>query len=69
MVKIRKFDYPDLIMETVLINKRIKKDFAKLCKEKKINKSKFIEDIYKTILLRYRSNALDVSNYITIQFK
>jgi len=67
MIKIGKYKYPNDIMETVKINKSIKEDINKLFKEKKINKSKLIEEFYKTILLRFREGSLNASNgYCTI---
>ena len=48
-----------------LINPLIKKDFAKFCKKFKINKSKLIEEFYKTILLRERFLNM-INSYVTI---
>jgi len=73
MVKIKNFkkdrmyDYPDDCMETVKINKQIRDDISKFCKSLKINKSKLIENFYKTILLRHREGNLNLTNnYVTI---
>ena len=67
MVKVGAYDYPEDVMETVKINKKIKEDLAKFCKEKKINKSKLIESFYKNILLKFRSGSLNISRgYLTM---
>jgi len=70
MVKIKTkkkiYEY-DKKMETLLINTKIKDDFKTFCKKKRINKSKLIEEFYKTILLRFHDGSLNASNgYITI---
>jgi len=56
------YDYPDLSKEIFLMNKRVKDDFAKFCKEHKIIKSKLVEEFYRTILIRYRTGTLDSTN-------
>ena len=67
MVKINKWDYPDDVMETVKINKKLREEINKICKEKKINKGKLIEEFYKTILLRFKEGSLNASQgYLTI---
>ena len=67
MVKIGKYDYSSDVLETVKINKKIRDDFNKVCKDKKIIKSKLIEELYKTILLRFRDGSLNISDgYFTI---
>jgi len=75
MVKITKksgktkkvYDYVLDCMETIKINRKIKADFTELCKKKNINKSKLIENIYKTILIRYRDGSFNnASGYVTI---
>ena len=65
MVKIGKWDYPDDCMDTNKINNQIKKDFSMMCKEKKINKSKLVEEFYKLILIRFKQGNL-VGGYITM---
>jgi|WetSurMetagenome_2_1015567.scaffolds.fasta_scaffold229896_2 hypothetical protein len=56
---------PNKKMETVIIDKKIKEDFSKFAKENHINKSKLIEDFYKSILLK--SMGLNTSQgYVTI---
>ncbi len=74
MVKIKKgkkkkvYEYPNDCMETVKINKKIKEDFALFCKNRKINKSKLIEEFYKTILLRFRDGSLNnAAGYVTMR--
>jgi len=60
-------EYPNKVMETILMDKKIKDDFSKFCKEKKIKKKDLIEKFYKTILLRHREGSLNLTNnYITI---
>jgi len=67
-MKIGKYDYPNCLMETVKIDKEIKKEMSNFCKKKKINKSKLVENFYKTILLRFREGSLNsASGYMTIK--
>ncbi len=67
MVKVGEYDYPEDVMETVKINKKIKTDFTKFCKKKKINKSILIENFYKSVLLKFRDGSLNISKgYITM---
>jgi hypothetical protein len=61
------YEYKYKAHESILIDKRIREDMSKLAKEKKINKSKLIEEFYKTILLRFREGSLNASDgYITL---
>jgi len=67
MLKIGDYEYPEDCMETVKINKKIRDDLSKLCKSKKINKSKLIENFYKSILLKFQEGSLNISSgYLTI---
>jgi len=67
MVKVGGYDYPEDVMETIKINRKIKQDFSEFCKSKKIIKSKLIENFYKSILLRFKDGSLNISSgYITI---
>ena len=67
MVKVGDYDYPDDAMETSKINKVIKKDFSNFCRQNKLNKSKLVEEFFKTILLRSRDGSLDATRgYVTI---
>ncbi len=67
MVKVGDYDYPDDVMETVKINKKLREEVNKIFKEKKINKGKLIEEFYKTILLRFKEGSLNASQgYLTI---
>jgi len=67
MVRVGKWDYPDEVMETVKINKKIRKDMSEFCKKKKINKSKLIENFYKSILIKFRDGSLNASSgYLTM---
>jgi len=53
--------------ETLIINSKIKDDMAELCKKRKINKSKLVEEFYKTIILRMKDGSLNATNgYITL---
>lgn len=70
MVKTRSgkgfWEDPSKVMETVIINKKIKQDFSKFAKEHKINKSKLIQEFYKSILLKiFRSSTSQ--EYVTIR--
>jgi hypothetical protein len=61
------YDYPNEVMDTVKINKQIKEEFSKFCRERKINKCKLIEEFYKTILIRFKEGSLNSSmGYITL---
>ena len=54
-------------METVKIDKKIRDDMSEFCKKKKINKSKLIEDFYKSILIKFRDGSLNAtSGYVTL---
>lgn len=67
MVKRGKYDYPELIGDYNLINIQIRKDIVDFCKKKGINKSKLIEEFYKTILIRFRDGSLNASSgYVTL---
>jgi hypothetical protein len=61
MVRIGDWDYPNDVMETVKINKKIKQDFSIFCKSKSINKSKLIEEFYKSILIKFRDGSMNAS--------
>lgn len=66
-MRVGDYDYPDDILENVKINKCVHDEFNKFCKEKKINKSKLIEEFYKTIIVRFKEGSLNASGgYITI---
>lgn len=53
------------VNENAIIDKKIKDDFSKFAKENHINKSKLIEDFYRSILLK--SMGLNTSQgYVTI---
>ena len=61
------YNYPADCGEYIKINKKVKEDFSALCKKRKINKSKLIENIYKTILIRFRDGSLNnASGYVTV---
>jgi len=62
MVKIGKYNYPNDVMETFKVNKVLREEINKICKEKGINKGKMIEEFYKTIILRFREGSLTASN-------
>jgi hypothetical protein len=63
----KSYTYDDKVMDTIFIDKKIKEDFRQLCKDKNLNKSKLIEEFYKSILLRLREGSLNSTNgYITI---
>lgn len=61
-MKIGKYSYPEDVMETVKINKRIRDDFNEFCKSKNIIKSKLIEKFYKEILIAFKSGSLNSSD-------
>jgi len=72
MVKIttkgKTYDYDKKAHDSIILNKAIKEDFSKFCKEHKINKSKLIQDFYKSVLLRFKEGSLNLtSGYITIK--
>jgi len=53
--------------ETLILDAQIKDDMAKICKQKRINKSKLVEEFYKTIILRMKDGSLNATNgYITL---
>ena len=67
MVKIGKWDYPSDVMETVKINKKIRDNLSEFCKKRKINKSKLVENFYKSILIKLGDGSLNASSgYITL---
>jgi hypothetical protein len=67
MVRIKDWNYENKVMETVLIEKQIRNDIKKFCKEKAINKSKLVEEFYKTVLMRFKDGSLNASQgYCTI---
>lgn len=71
MVKIsngkQTYNYEGRAFDTIVLDKKIKEDFAEYCKSQKINKSRLVESFMKTILLRLRDNSLAKTNgYVTI---
>ena len=67
MIKRGKYEYPNLTGDYNLINIQIRKDVMDFCKKRGINKSKLIEEFYKSILIRFRDGSLNASGgYITI---
>lgn len=61
------YSYPNKAFDLVLLDKTLKEDFNKVCKSKKLSKSKLLEEFYKLILLRFREGSLNTSSgYITI---
>ena len=57
----------DKYMDTALIDTKIRKDINNFFKKMKINKSKLIEEFYKTILIRFHDGTLNQSTgYITL---
>jgi len=71
MVKIsngrKEYDYANKKFEIFLISKTLKEDFAALCKELKMNKTRLLEEFYKAILLRFREGSLNHSSaYIAL---
>ena len=67
MVSVRKYNYGDKVMETVIIDKKVHDDLRKVCRDKKLNKSRLVEEFYKAILLRFREGSLNPTNtYITL---
>ena len=71
MVKVlskgRYYEYPNKVVEGCLIDKKIKEDFNQFVKDRKISKSKLLEEFYKTILVRFRDGSLNSSEgYVTI---
>lgn len=71
MVKIKSknktWDYPNDVMDTNKMNKKIRDDFSEFCKKKNISKGKLVEDFYKSILIKFRDGSLSVSSgYLTI---
>lgn len=62
-----KYEYPDHVLDVSKISKQIKIEFKKFCKDKRINKSKLIEEFYKKILLRHHDGSLSASKgYLTL---
>jgi len=67
-MKVGKYNYPEDTLDVSKINKKIKEDFKQFCKEKKIIKSRLVEEIYRTILIRFKDGSLDASEgYCTIK--
>jgi len=66
-MKVGNYDYPNHVLDVVKISKQIKIEFKKFCKDKRINKSKLIEEFYKKILLRHHDGSLKASKgYLTL---
>ena len=63
----KSYNYPNDVMDTVKINKKIRDDFSCFCKKRKIIKGKLIENFYKSILIKFRDGSLTASNgYLTM---
>jgi len=63
----KEWNYPNKKNETVIIDSVIKDNMARLCKTKNINKSKLVEEFYKTIILRMNDGSINANNgYVTI---
>lgn len=61
------YDYPHMAMDTYFVNKVIKEDFSKFCKEHKINKSQLVEDFMKRVVLRFKAGSTNQAvGYITV---
>jgi hypothetical protein len=54
------------VMETVIIDKKIKEEFSIFAKERGLNKSKLIETFYREILMKMQGNLNTSQGYITI---
>jgi len=63
----KEYHYENKKNETLIIDLRIKEEISKLCKVKNINKSKLVEEFYKTIIIRFKDGSLNANNgYITL---
>ena len=61
------YNYSSKKNETLILDGTIKDDISKFCKARKINKSKLVEEFYKTILIRFKDGSLSASNgYVTM---
>jgi len=61
------YEYPNDCRETIKIDKKIRDDISKFCRERKIRKSQLVENFYKSILIKFRDGSLNVSSgYITL---
>lgn len=61
------YDYSNKAIDNSLIDKKIRDDFAEMCKKLKITKSKLVEEFYKTLIIRYKEGTLtEVNSYITL---
>lgn len=52
-------------METVIMDKHVRDEFRKFCKEKKINRSRLVEHFYKEIMTKMQTINTS-QGYITI---
>jgi hypothetical protein len=67
MVRVGKWDYPNDVMDTNKINKKIRDDFSEFCKKKKIEKGRLVEEFYKAVLIKFKDGSLNASNgYLTM---
>ena len=66
-MRVGKYSYPNDVSVCVKINKKIKEGIDKICEEKKINKSRLIEEFYKLILVRFQDGSLNATGgFITM---
>lgn len=59
--------YKNKIREGLIIDKKIREDFTKFCREKKLIKSKIVEKLYKAVNIKFREGSMNQFNgYVTI---
>ena len=58
VTKGRIYEYPGKVKELLLINTELRNDFNKIAKELNISKSKLVQEIYKRIIIDYRTGIL-----------
>ena len=60
-MKIGDYEYPNDVLDVAKINVQIKNEIKEFFKERRIIKSKLIENFYKTILIRHHDGSLQAS--------
>jgi len=61
------YEYESKVLETVKINKIIRDELNKICKDQNIIKGKLIEEFYRAIITKYQSGDLKITKgFLTI---
>jgi hypothetical protein len=70
VTKGRIYQYPNKIKELLILNSELRNEFSDIAKQLKINKSKFVQEMYRQVILNYQTGTLtEADRNITITIK